>query len=126
MLFSLNLAYYFGTREEHINVFKGSGETGTLVTTAILCLYIASVFWEEIYKKFLYIKISSNGKVIIFRFFRKYVLEPDMIRSVRIVKLFTRGALPNEVIRIETADTKFIISKLYMANYNVIKNYLSL
>src|SRR5690606_20688569 len=89
-------------------------------------LLVAATFWEEIYKKFLYIRISADGKVIIFRFFRKYVLDRDTIRSVRTNKLFSRGALPNEAIRIETADTKFIISELYMVNYKLFKKYLSL
>jgi hypothetical protein len=110
-----------------INAFENSSfSLDPIFTTAAFGLLVIMALIEEIYKKALYIKVGSSNEIIIFRFFRKHVLYPSDIDSIKVDTLFkSLGSLPNEVIRISGNKKEFIISKLYIRRYNDFKKYLN-
>ncbi|MFB5945718.1 hypothetical protein [Albibacterium profundi] len=125
-VFTRNLYYHFGWLDTSINLFEnGSNNIDPLFTTAVFVLFIIMGLIEEVYKKFLYIKIVSNDEIIIYRFFKKHILSRDEIQAIKVDKLFSLGALPNEVIRISTGKKRFMISKLYIRRYNRLKKHLT-
>lgn len=126
VIFVRNLYYHLGWLDIPINMLEShSTSINPVFTTGVFALFIVIGLTEEVYKKLLYIKVVSDDEIIIYRFFKRHRLLREGIQTIKVDKLFSLGALPNEVIRISTGNKRFIISKLYIKRYDKLKKYLS-
>ena len=120
-----NLLYHFGYVDIPVALVGPKYTIGPWVVTAVFFSTIIVMIWEEIYKKLLYIQVRPSGDIIVYRFFKKHVIEPNDVQSVKIDKLFSRFGSPNEVILIKTKREKFVVSQFYISGYDDLKEYLN-
>lgn len=120
-----NLLYHFGVFDTGIHLAEDKVLVPAWVITALFLFIIVGLIWEEFYKKFLYIRVYSSKKIVIYRFFKKHTIYPDDIETIKVDKLFSAYGLPNEVTIINTQNSRFVISQLYIKRYDKLKAHLN-
>jgi hypothetical protein len=122
-----NIMYHFGLEDTAISMVDPANvDLPSWVTTLVFVILAISILSEELYKKFLYIKLERSGEIILYRFWKEYRLRPSDVNSVTVERVFSRFGLPNEIIIIHTAREKFIVSQFYIRRYDKLKEELAL
>lgn len=91
MIVFRNILYHFGLKDTTITMVNlAKVDLPPWVTTLVLVILVILILSEELYKKFLYIKLERSGDIILYRFWKEYRLRPADVNSVTVDRVFSR------------------------------------